>query len=408
MKIAIIAPTSIPAKRANTLQVMKMTQAFVNIGHQVRLAVPAPPNNIGSEDRQWSNIAYHYGLSNEFQVDWLPANQKLRRYDYAWRAVQWAMRWEPDILYTRLPQAAALGAQRGSNTILEVHDFPQGTFGSRLFNWFLTGQGAIRMVVISKALATDLDKFYRAPVEPPFTLILPDGVDLIRYSDLPTPSRSRAKLIPLIERYLEQSGSHFSPDKFTAGYTGHLYPGRGVHLILDIAERLEDMNFIIAGGESKDALRVRETVQKRGLRNVTITGFIPNAELPLFQAACDVLLMPYQHQVAASSGGDISRYLSPMKLFEYLACGRAICSSDLPVLREILSDESAVLLPPEDVNGWVSAVQNLRENPKRWAELANKARQIGKQYSWESRAKKNTRWNIRYKIILNIPHLRFD
>jgi glycosyltransferase involved in cell wall biosynthesis len=75
-------------------------------------------------------------------------------------------------------------------------------------------------------------------------------------------------------------------------------------------------------------------------------------------------------------------------LFEYLACGRPICSSDLPVLREILSDEIAILLPPEDVNGWVSAVQNLRENPNYWAELANKSRRIGEQYSWESRAKK--------------------
>jgi glycosyltransferase involved in cell wall biosynthesis len=385
MKIAIVAPTSIPAKQANTLQVMKMTQALVNIGNQVRLAVPDDANSNGSVDRQWSNIAYHYGLSNEFQIDWLPANQKMRKYDYAWRAIQWAIRWEPDILYTRLPQAAAIGSQRGINTILEVHDFPRGKFGSRLFKWFLTGKGAIRMVVISKALATDLDKVYRAPIQP---LILPDGVDLIRYADVQTPSRSRAKLLPVIEPYLDQSGSHFSAEKFTVGYTGHLYPGRGLQLILDIAERLKDMNFIIAGGESKDALRLRDAAQKQRLTNVTITGFIPNAELPLFQAACDVFLMPYQRQVAASSGGDISNYLSPMKLFEYLACGRPICSSDLPVLREILSDEIAVLLPPEDVNGWVSAVQNLRENPNYWAELANKSRRIGEQYSWESRAKK--------------------
>jgi len=129
MKITIVAPTSIPAKQANTLQVMKMTQALVNIGNQVRLAVPDDANSNGSVDRQWSNIAYHYGLSNEFQIDWLPANQKLRKYDYAWRAIQWAIRWEPDILYTRLPQAAAIGSQRGINTILEVHDFPRGKFG---------------------------------------------------------------------------------------------------------------------------------------------------------------------------------------------------------------------------------------------------------------------------------------
>ena len=244
------------------------------------------------------------------------------------------------------------------------------------------------MVVISKSLALDLDKEYRVPADPLFTLILPDGVDLIRFSDLPTPLQSRAKLISKLEAYLDQSNSHFFPDKFTAGYTGHLYPGRGINLLLDIAERLKDMNFILVGGESSDVQRVRETAQNRGLSNVTVTGFIPNAELPLYQAACDVLLMPYQRQVAASSGGDISRYLSPMKLFEYLAAGRAICSSDLPVLREILSEEIAVLIQPDDITGWVGALRNLRENPKRWAELAENARQTSSQYSWDSRAKK--------------------
>jgi glycosyltransferase involved in cell wall biosynthesis len=387
MKIAIIAPTNIPAKRANTLQVMKMAQAFVSIGHEVRLAVPLYTKNKKSVDYRWGDIAHHYGLSNEFQIDWLLANRKLRKYDFAWRAVQWARLWEPDFVYTRLPQAAALSAQRGLSTILEVHDFPKGKFGSRLFKWFLTGEGAIRMVVISKSLALDLNKEYRVPADPLFTLILPDGVDLIRYLDLPTPSISRAKLIPKLEAHLDQSNSHFFPDKFTAGYTGHLYPGRGINLLLDIAERLKDMNFILVGGESSDVQRVRETAQNRGLSNVTFTGFIPNAELPLYQAACDVLLMPYQRQVAASSGGDISRYLSPMKLFEYLACGRAICSSDLPVLREILSDEIAVLIQPDDIIGWVDVLRNLRENPKRWAELAENARQTSSKYSWDSRAK---------------------
>lgn len=388
MKIAIIAPTYIPAKQANTLQVMKMAQAFVSIGHEVRLVVPIDLNSKKNDDYQWSDIAYHYGLSTEFQLDWLPANRNLRKYDFAWRAVRLARSWEPDFVYTRLPQAAALSAQLGSSTILEVHDFPKGKFGSRLFNWFLIGEGAIRMVVISESLAVDLNTEYRVPADPLFTAILPDGVDLIRYSDLPTPSISRAKLIPMIEAHLDQSIAHIFPEKFTAGYSGHLYSGRGINLLLDIAERLKDMNFIIAGGESDDVLRVREKAQNRGLSNVIITGFIPNAELPLYQAACDVLLMPYQQQVAASSGGDISHYLSPMKLFEYLACGRAIISSDIPVLREILSEDIAVLLQPDDITGWVDALQSLRENPVRWTELAENAKQISSKYSWDSRARK--------------------
>jgi glycosyltransferase involved in cell wall biosynthesis len=96
--------------------------------------------------------------------------------------------------------------------------------------------------------------------------------------------------------------------------------------------------------------------------------------------------MPYQRKVAASSGGDISRYLSPMKLFEYLACGRVILSSDLPVLTEVLNPENAILLPPEDVNTWVAGIQKVRDDPRYGLRLAERARCDALRYTWEARA----------------------
>jgi len=388
MKIAIIAPTFIPAKRANTLQVMKMTQAIANLGHQVNLAVPEAPGRTRVDSQRWEDIAHYYGLSNKFPIEYLSAKLSLRKYDYAWYAVRWARRWEADLIYTRLPQAAALAAFQGSRTILEVHDFPQGFFGPILFKRYLQGQGAKRLILISEALASDLHEKFGSPEKPPFTQVIPDGVDLIRYSDLPEPDESRSKLFPELQQYLDKSEPHLFPERFTAGYTGHLYPGRGVHLILELAKWLPDVNFLLVGGELQDVSRVKGIVNELGLQNVIMTGFVPNAELPLYQAACDVLLMPYQRHVAASSGGDIARYLSPMKLFEYMACGRAICSSDLPVLREVLSEEIAILLPPEDIDSWVAALRELRDNPDQRNSLANKAQQAAGRYSWDSRAQK--------------------
>ena len=159
-------------------------------------------------------------------------------------------------------------------------------------------------------------------------------------------------------------------------------------MILEIAERIPEVNFLIVGGDPGDVNRVREKVLDHDLKNVLLTGFVPNADLPRYQSACDILLMPYQPQVSASSGGDIGRYLSPMKLFEYLASGRAICSSDLPVLKEILSSEIAVLLPPTDVESWVTAIRELQDNSSYRNNLAHKARLAATEYSWESRAEK--------------------
>lgn len=383
MKIALVAPTYLPARRANTLQVMKMAEALTGLGQEARLAVPGDPP---SGELPWEELARHYGLKGRFSLEWLPAAPRLRRYDYAVKAVFWARRWGAELLYTRLLPAAALASMAGLPTILEVHDLPQGRLGAFFFRRFRSGRGARRLVAITRALLEDLAKVFRFSPSPPFAIVAPDGVDLERYARLPGCEQARVALLDS-----EQAGEAgfegvISPACFTAGYTGHFYAGRGLELILAAAARLPEIAFLLAGGEPHDVARLRETVRARRLRNVVLTGFVPNAELPRYQAACEALLMPYQRRVAASSGGDIARYLSPMKVFEYLACGRAILSSDLPALREVLTPQNAVLLPPDDEDAWVNALQELRDRPEHRVALSEQARADARKYSWEARA----------------------
>jgi glycosyltransferase involved in cell wall biosynthesis len=378
MKIAVIAPTHIPAQRANTLQVMKMTQALAGLGHAVRLIVPGSPL-AGEESCQWDHLARQYGLQDAFPVEWLPAAPRLRRYDFSWQAVRRARQWGAELVYTRLPQAATMASILGMPVVLETHDLPQGRVGPWMFRLFLRGSGAKRLVVITHTLAVDMAQKLGAPDSPPFTIVAPDGVDLRRYADLPNPAQARQAL-----NQVREAGASIIPEGFLAGYTGHFYPGRGEELLLALAERLPDVNFLLAGGEPEDVARLQ--TKAKHLNNVILPGFIPNVDLPLYQAACDALLMPYQRQVAASSGGDIARYLSPMKLFEYLACGRPILCSDLAVLREILDAENAMLLPPDQPEAWATALEDLQAMPERSERLAANARRTAFQHTWERRA----------------------
>lgn len=353
-----------------------MTQALVCAGHEARLAYPYPGGR--PPDLDWSELKRHYGLRLEFPVAGLAAAPALRRYDYGLRSVLWARRWGAELIYTRLPQAAAAASLLGLPVILEVHDLPQGQAGPLVFRLFLRGRGARRLVVISRLLAEDLNQRLGAPQpeDSPrsFTVIAPDGVDLERYAAVPSPAEARRRF-------------DWLPDRFTVGYTGHLYPGRGSGLLLDLAKILPEINFLLTGGEPQDVERLRRSGNESKLDNIYLTGFIANAELPAYQAACDLLLMPYQQRVAASSGGDIARYLSPMKVFEYLACGRPILSSDLPVLREVLNNENAILLPPDDPSAWAGAIRNLQADPGLRQRMAERARLSAGQYAWEQRAK---------------------
>ena len=83
MRIALIAPTYLPARRANTIQVMKMAQALTSLGHDVLVLVPGKSSNTS-----WEQLAHHYGLALRFDVKWINVNPSMRSYDFGWSAVR--------------------------------------------------------------------------------------------------------------------------------------------------------------------------------------------------------------------------------------------------------------------------------------------------------------------------------
>ena len=365
MKIALIAPSYIPSRRANTIQTMKMAQAFTHQGHQVLLIVPGETAKFS-----WEELSQHYGLSTQFEIEWMRSTPFWRRYDFAYIAVKRAKKWQADLAFTRVPQSAAIASNLGIPTIFEIHDFPGGRIGPLLVKRFLNGKGAKALISITKALAKHLQEEFDIPDS--FITIAPDGVDIDRYQNLPSSQQAR-KLLKLQEN-------------FTVGYTGHLYPGRGSELILEIAKGLPEVNFLVVGGNPKDINLVQEQVNHLGLKNINLTGFIPNAELPTYQAASDILLMPYQNRVSASGGGNIAKYLSPMKMFEYLASQRPIISSDLSVLQEVLNPDNAVILPIDQPEFWAKEITNLIVDESRRINLSKNARLTAEKYSWNERA----------------------
>ena len=167
-------------------------------------------------------------------------------------------------------------------------------------------------------------EYYPTLLSPEQIIVEPDAVDLERFEALSDVRVARLK-------------SHLPEDVFTVGYSGHLYEGRGIDLILELVERLPTINFILMGGEEVHIENWRRVIRNRELKNVTLIGFVPNAELPLYLAACDVLLMPYQQNIQVQ-GSTISthEWMSPMKMFEYMAAKRLIISSDFPILRTVL------------------------------------------------------------------------
>jgi glycosyltransferase involved in cell wall biosynthesis len=113
-------------------------------------------------------------------------------------------------------------------------------------------------------------------------------------------------------------------------------------------------------------------------------------EARALQRDCDVLVAPFARRIESDSGHDIARWTSPMKVFEYMASGRPIVISDLPVLREVLRpDVDALMVAPEDPDALIAALERLRDDPELGARLAASAlERVRSEFTWELRARR--------------------
>ena len=363
MKIVVVSAARVPSDTANSIQVMKVCQAFAQLDHETILLVPGPLPPV-------SDLKQHYGLTKSFKVEWLPGRNRRM---YPWIAVWRARALGADLLYVWPAQSAWLSPLLGIPSMLEMHDYPVGSFGPLWYRMFLRLPGKKRLLPITEALYSGLMEKY-GPMPGGRVVISPDGVDLERYEALPDPPEAR-RLCNL-------------PELATILCTGHLYEGRGADLFLALAEKFPQAGFVWVGGRLEDVKHWQAQATGKRLVNVTFTGFITNDRIPLYQAAADILLMPYGRAISGSSGGDISGVYSPMKMFEYMAAGRAILSSDLPVLREIIDGSMAVFCPSEDVGSWVGALGSLLGDPQRRQALGESARAAVSKYSWIERARR--------------------
>ena len=367
MRIGCITTSIIPSKTANSIQAVKVCHALKQIGHDIHLWVPE------FQRAHWDEIAEIYGITDQFEITWLPFSKRLKQYDFSWRSVRSAINWKAEVVYTWALQAAFFANLQKVPVAMEFHDFPMGFMGPKLFQLLMRLRTEKLILTTTLALAQGIEERYDLRFDSGILQIAPNGTDPERYNDLPNPNKARNSL--------------GLKNGFTVGYTGHFYPGRGMDLLTTIARSMPDINFLWVGGQEKDIAPWHAELYAQSIHNVTITGFISNSRLPMYQAAADILVMPYGKKIEGSSGGNIARVINPMKMFDYLSTGRAIIASNIPVFHEVLNEKIAVFCDPDNANDWVSAINKLSRNANLRLSMQEAALDAAKTYSWKNRAR---------------------
>lgn len=367
MKILYISKSIIPSRTANSINVMKMCQAFEENGHQTILLTPNIKNKY---EKNIENIHDFYGVKKKFKIIklWHP-NIKFGSIIYSLSIlIYMCFNKNFDLVYGRFLHGCYIAILLRKIVIFESHESVIDMPKNRLlvFKKFIKNKYLKKIVVISEQLKKTYVDF--GILDTLKIKVAHDGSDEVKNFN------NKVNLL----------GDN---TKLKVGYIGHLYKGKGMEIIHSISKQLNDIaDFHIVGGTEKD---ISWWQKKTNHKNVFFYGHIPHKLVTKYINTLDICLLPNQKIVLAhgakDNGVNISQYTSPLKLFEYMSHKKPIIASDLPVIREVLNENNSLLVDCEDIEEWIRSIIILKDKKKRDT-LANQALIDSLNYTWKNRA----------------------
>lgn len=359
MRILYLSDSNFPSQAANSVHVIKMCEAFGELSHQVMLT------GISRSTKTPTEICSYYDVKEVFHLalNKVPPVKGALFYHAmlnAWKA----RKFNPDVIIGRSFLSVALaGLVTQSPVIFETHS------PIRNLNWLqarafrIILRRASFLIVISEALRNILtNEFRERGLSSPPVSVHHDGA---------TKSNDAAAIT-------------LPGSRLTVGYIGTVHAGRGIELLVDLSKTLPDVEFHVVGGTLED---IRSRLQIQDIpENFICHGYKSPRESNALRKAFDILVAPYQKATQVRSGARTSDYMSPLKIFEYMAVAKPIIASDLPVIREVLNSDNAILVGPDDLNAWRDAVISLKTKELRVKFGHAASRDFEKKYTWKARA----------------------
>jgi glycosyltransferase involved in cell wall biosynthesis len=355
MRLAYLANIRLPTEKAHGVQIIKMCEVFAQAGAQVELVVPTRRNDLADDP-----YAY-YGVQKNFLITYIDAPDTLawpfgfyiQSWAFAFAAASYLRTKKFDLLFGReeLP-LWVVSLRLAAPVVWETH----------LGNYNFSARRLLRKAQKIVAISQGLKDFYAGRGVPAGKIVVAhDGVDLRQFENPQSKADARARL-------------GLPQDKKVAMYIGRLDGWKGAATLLEASKLLPaGVKLAVVGGD--DAQVAALSAQYQGVK---FAGFRPYSELPDNQQAADVLVLPNTGKTAVSA-----RYTSPLKLFSYMASGVPIVTSDLPSIREIVSEREAVLVKPDDPQALAKGIERaLTDDSSR----AQAAKELVKKYTWVSRA----------------------
>ena len=215
------------------------------------------------------------------------------------------------------------------------------------------------VIALTEDMKTEMQKIYSRDVA-----VIPNGIDLESYEDLPTKEASRQRL------------ALNNNDKIIL-FVGTLRPVKGLKYLIQAMNMVRQKDtkarlMLIGYGEERQSLEGLVKELDLGDR-VTFVGKVPNEKVPEYMAASDIFVLP-----SLSEG-------FPVVILEAMASGLPIVATKVGGLPEIVKDgENGFLVKPRGPEELADKVLALLENEELRRGMIRNNRNKVQQYSWEN------------------------
>ena len=173
-------------------------------------------------------------------------------------------------------------------------------------------------------------------------------------------------------------------EEIVIAFVGNLAPWQGVETLIEVApfllKEVKNIKFLIIGdGILKKAFKGK--VNNLGVTDHFIfTGMVNYKEITNYINIADICVLPKRR---LKSG------YSPIKLYEYMACGKPVIASRVEGLEFIEEEGIGRLVEPEDVIGLEKTLYDLIKEPQERINMGQRGLRVARErFSWESRAAK--------------------
>jgi len=356
-KLLIISNSVFPSQFANANAVIQMANSFSSHFNTYLIGSLRLNNFQCILNKDY--IFEYYGVKKKFKILLLPS---LARFPLINNIIYKLMLKfiKPDFVYTRVLEYAVISVQCSHSTVFEQHS-PIHSNDLNKFKFLIRNDKCEAIVFITNWLRK---WFINNNLGSNKQIVLPSGSKINN---------------SIKDGYIFNELSN-------VGYSGSVQKGRGIEFMLDLASSLPLITFNIYGGSRKNIKNIKK--HNKIPLNIHLHGYLSPVKLIKALTNMDCLIAPYSNAVFIGGGGrDTSKWMSPIKIFEYMAMKKPIVCSDIPVLREVLIDGyNALLCPPDNKECWKKAIERLGSDKILARNITkNSYHMLKNKYTWKIR-----------------------